>query len=275
MFTTTFAASSEALLVLAVMLGLPAFAVLLGWRLGFFPAATVGSGAICFVIFWAAQPSFAQTAEEIVRRAEERARAVSDHAQSLFEGVNGREALYQADAQQLLDGNALRLKKGFSYLDEDQFEGAKTLAGGLERAQDPGDGVVYVAVSFSMPPEDLRRIGREAHKAGATVVIRGLVRGSFKETLAAAKRVFDENSIGGVAIDPNVFRAFNIQQVPVFISAKGPVEPCGNGLNCVSVAPAHDRLSGNITLNEALRLLAERGDQAPSAAAAARQRLEG
>jgi conjugal transfer pilus assembly protein TrbC len=106
-------------------------------------------------------------------------------------------------------------------------------------------------------------------------VIRGLVRGSFKETLLAARQVFDEDSLGGVAIDPNVFRAFNIQAVPTFIAASAPVQPCGKGLDCVPVAPPHDALSCNISLGEALRLLEANGAAGAPAAQSASERLGG
>ena len=118
---------------------------------------------------------------------------------------------------------------------------------------------VYVAVSFAMPPADLRRLAREAQAAGAVLVVRGLVRGSFQETLKAARQVFDEGSLGGVAIDPNVFRAFDIRATPTFIAAAGPVQPCARGLDCIPPAPPHDQLRGNVSLRAALRLLAAEG----------------
>jgi conjugal transfer pilus assembly protein TrbC len=261
--------------LLAAMGLVSAAAVLIGGKFGIFPWATVGGAALCALVVACAQPTFAQTAEELAQGVQARAKAASAQAQELLDGIKGRDEAYREQAQTLVDENASRLKQGFSYLDDQQFDGASTMGAKMSgETQDARDGVVYVAVSFSMPPADLRRLGREAHRAGATVVIRGLVHGSFKETLLAAKQVFDEDSVGGVAIDPNVFRAFDIKQVPMFIAAKGPVEPCGKGLDCIPDAPPHDRISGNITLAEALKRLATDGTEAPNAAASARARLE-
>ena len=135
-------------------------------------------------------------------------------------------------------------------------------------------GGVYVAVSLSMPPEALRQLARDAHRAGARVVIRGLVDGSFKATMLKVKEVFDDRSAGGVAIDPQVFKAFEVSAVPTVIAARSPVEPCGT-LGCTPTAPAFDKVSGNISLEAALKALAEEGATGQAAARAALARLTG
>jgi conjugal transfer pilus assembly protein TrbC len=193
-------------------------------------------------------------------------------AQALFEATQGRDHRFADDARALVAASPSQLKRGFASLETSQFAGGEALAT-LGEAPDH-DGVVYVAVSFSMPPADLRRLARDAQKAGAVLVIRGLVRGSFKETLLAARQVFDEGSLGGVSIDPNVFRAFDVQAVPTVIAAAAPVQPCAKGLECIPLAPAHDRIGGNISLGEALRRLKTDGEAGAEAAAAASARLE-
>lgn len=93
-------------------------------------------------------------------------------------------------------------------------------------------------------------------------------------TVRASRAVFDENTAAGVAIDPQVFRAFEVTRAPTFIVAQRPVEPCDGGVTCTSRPTPHDRLSGNISLAEALRLLS-RGREAGDVARAALQRMEG
>ena len=222
---------------------------------------------------WAA-PGIAQTAGALVDAVQARVEAERPNAQALFDQVQGRERSHAAAARALVAqaGSPAVLRRGFSHLESTDVRGGDALADLGEGP--PQQGVVYVAVSFSMPPADLRRLARDAHEAGAVVVIRGLVRGSFQETLRAVRQVFDEASLGGVMIDPNVFRAFDIRAVPTFIAAASPVEPCGPGVDCVPVAPAHDRVSGNISLGEALRRLEGEGQVGVPAAAAASARLE-
>lgn len=231
------------------------------------------AGVLGLSAVWFGAPSIAQTAGDLVEQVQRRVEATRPDAQALFDRVKGREAAYAEAAKALVERGSSPevLKRGFGSLEDTDFRGGGALAT-LGEEVNP-DGVVYVAVSFSMPAGDLRRLAREAHEAGAVVVIQGLVRGSFQETLKAAKQVFDEDSLAGVMIDPNVFRAFAIRAVPTFIAAKTPVQPCGNGLDCVPVAPEHDRVAGNITLGEALRILAGSGDAATSAASAASAKL--
>lgn len=232
------------------------------------------AGGLGVGIIWAAAPSLAQSAGELVERVQKRTEGARPDAQALFESVKGREGAFREQAQAVVDagGAAAVLKRGFAGLEDTDFRGGGALATIGEEPANP-QGVVYVAVSFSMPPDDLRRLARDAQRAGAVVVIRGLVKGSFQQTLVRARQVFDEESVGGVAIDPNVFRAFNIQAVPTFIAAKAPVQPCGAGIDCVPVAPDHDRVSGNITLGAALEALREGRGAGAGAAAAASQKL--
>ena len=233
-------------------------------------AAGAALGLAGTALAWAA-PGLAQTAGQLVDAVQARVEDQRSNAQALFDQVQGREQSHQAAARALVEqaGSPEVLRRGFSQLESTDFRGGAALAdlgGGPPRA-----GVIYVAVSFSMPPADLRRLARDAHDAGAVLVIRGLVRGSFQETLKAARQVFDEASLAGVMIDPNVFRAFDVRAVPTFIAAAAPVEPCGPGVDCVPATPAHDRVSGNISLGEALRRLEGAGEVgAPAAAAAAR-----
>jgi conjugal transfer pilus assembly protein TrbC len=203
------------------------------------------AGALGVAIAWAAAPSLAQSAGELVERVQKRTEGARPDAQAFFESVKGREGAYREQAQAVVDGggSAAVLNRGFADLEDTDFRGGGALATLGDEPANP-QGVVYVAV-----------------------------KGSFQQTLVRAKQVFDEESVGGVAIDPNVFRAFNIQAVPTFIAAKSPVQPCGAGIDCVPAAPDHDRVSGNITLGAALQALRDAQGVGTGAASAASQKL--
>jgi conjugal transfer pilus assembly protein TrbC len=243
----------------------------LGHRLGAFPAATIGSAIAAYLILTWAPSAFAQTMEEFVRRAEARGKSAEESVRLWVEAQKGREDRYRSEAEELMAANAGRIKQGFSYLDDSMWKAA---AEEYQYTDPHKDGVVYVAVSLTMPPQALRQLAKEARAAGAVVVIRGLVGGSFQKTLVAAKGAFDQNSLSGVAIDPQVFRAFEVTRVPTFIVAKAPVEPC-NGLDCDSKPTPNDRLAGNISLAEAMRLVAAKGQVAPDVARKALERMGG
>ena len=174
-----------------------------------------------------------------------------------------------AQAAAVQTASHAQIERGAPMMDDPALRGAKL---GPDTGSDVGG--VYVAVSLSMPPEALRQLARDAHRAGARVVIRGLVDGSFKATMLKVRQVFDDRSAGGVAIDPQVFKAFAITAVPTVIAARSKVEPCGS-LGCVPAAPAFDKISGNISLDAALKALEDEGTSGQAAARAARARLTG
>ena len=185
--------------------------------------------------------------------------------------LQGRDGVYRQDAAAVQAASQGQLIQGLKQMDDPSLRAA---AAGGDVAPAGSKGGVYVAVSFSMPPQQLRILAADARKAGARVVIRGLVGGSFKATLLKAKEVFDDQSTGGLAIDPQVFKAFSVDAVPTVIAAQGPIQPCG-ALGCTPVPPAFDKIAGNISLEAALQAIAGEGDSGRNIARAALDRLKG
>lgn len=269
----TFDGSLTCWTLLAGFVGAGASLALAGVRVSSPPVTTLGALTAAAAIAWGSSPALAQDdATDLVRRAQARGRAAEAALRDWTAQVARRGDAYEAEARALAAGNATRLAQGFSHLESAELFGAAVEALAQEPAREGG--VVYVAVSFSMEPQALRALADEARRAGAVLVVRGFIGGSVPRTIAAAKAAFDENAASGMAIDPQVFRAFRVTSVPTFIAAAAPVAPCDSGVDCTSTAPAHDRLSGNITLAEALRRLADEGRDAPQPARAALARLE-
>ena len=231
----------------------------------------LGSLVFAVSLAWAG-PTLAQESEAdlqaLVNAAEEKGRAQEAGLADWTAQIQARGAAYQAQAQAIESQTGAQVAKGLGMMDDPTLRAAGKTFG----QPAPAEGAVYIAVSLSMPPETLRALAADARKVGAKLVIRGLVDGSFKLTFAKAREVFNENSAAGLAIDPQVFRAFHVQGAPTFIVAKAPVEPCGS-LNCVSAAPAHDMIAGNISLSAALHQLASAGDQAVDVSSSALDRL--
>lgn len=111
--------------------------------------------------------------------------------------------------------------------------------------------------SFSMPPASLRQMMQEARKHELTVVFRGFFNSSVFETRAKLEEVFGEDEIGeAFAIDPTLFRRFDIQAVPVLVVLGESLDVCDTPACEGDLPPRHDRLNGNIPLETALRLIA-------------------
>jgi conjugal transfer pilus assembly protein TrbC len=208
------------------------------------------------------------TIEDLVKSATQRADAMREQLGDISGSTDRKVQAYQQQAQSLAQGNRDRIRQGLSYLGQ----------GYTEESLDPivqnKNGVVYVAVSLSMPTASLRQLVRDAEKAGVQVVIQGPVKGSFKETITRLRSVFSEGEIAGIAIDPRVFEQYKIERVPAFIAAPEEVQGCEQGLDCDRGDVPHDILRGNVTLAYALKAISDQGDAAPLAAREALGRLE-
>ena len=113
---------------------------------------------------------------------------------------------------------------------------------------------ILVFVSFSMPKASLRALACEAVKYNAVVVMRGLKGDSFKTTQKAFLEIVggDKNldpknianqDMQGFEVNPELFKAYKIVSVPVFVLVKNTQEI--------------SRLSGNVSLDFAAKKLKE------------------
>ena len=103
---------------------------------------------------------------------------------------------------------------------------------------------ILVFISFSMPKLSLIELSDQSQKYGATLVLRGLYKESFKST---KEKIFEINPKGlRTNIHPDLFKRYKVQRVPTFILVRD-----GKEVN---------RLSGNVTLDFASKKL-EEGNQ--------------
>jgi conjugal transfer pilus assembly protein TrbC len=120
---------------------------------------------------------------------------------------------------------------------------------------------VYIFVSFSMPKESLQQWAAQAKKIHAPLVIQGLVDDSFTKTQQAVAALSNENQ-SGVVLDPRLFRQYHINQVPTVVVVHPTVlKPCLLNQSCWN-PEVNDVIAGDIGLEAALRIMADRGDNA-------------
>ena len=209
-----------------------------------------------------------QAVDDMVRRAQLRAQALKSTLTGIApSSIETRTQGYEAEARSLTARNRERIRRGAGFLSPDYHIDP------YADQQSQTGGVVYIAVSLSMPKASLRALAREAQKAKAVLVIRGLKAGSFKATQVALSHVFVEGEAAGLIIDPRVFQAYHIEQVPAFIVSKAEVPSCEAGFECVRPEADFDVVRGNISLHEALKLLADKGSAAPEVARDALSRM--
>jgi len=134
---------------------------------------------------------------------------------------------------------------------------------------------LLVMVSLSMPDDSLKALIHDVGAVGGQVILRGFHEGSLKATAARlATLVIRDSDKSGVGIDPRLFQTFDVKAVPTFIMPAGPIGEC-NTPGCIPAAPAHDRISGNITLRYALETLRSDGVKARTRSAQYLKRLGG
>lgn len=99
-------------------------------------------------------------------------------------------------------------------------------------------------VSASIPEQDMREILREADRLGVPAVMRGLVNNDFRSSAAYMLKLSQPDNIGGVQVDPNLFKQFDIKAVPALV---------------VHCATGYDKVLG-AKPEKALQMIAEHGD---------------
>ncbi len=137
-----------------------------------------------------------------------------------------------------------------------------------------GTAEVLIFTSLSVPAASWRQWARDAASMGAPLVLRGVGVGGLPAT---AKEI--GNRLGGaeagVAIDPRLFRLFDVTRVPAVVVVPGGVPACRSRGCMNDPAPPHDRVTGNIGLVAALQAIADEGAVGRDAARVHLRRLGG
>jgi type-F conjugative transfer system pilin assembly protein TrbC len=107
---------------------------------------------------------------------------------------------------------------------------------------------LLIFVSFSMPISTLKSLSRDAQKLGGTLVLRGLIQGSFKET---QKKLVDLKE--PLIIDPELFKTYGVTTVPAFVHLSEMGERVKSGV-------PFDKISGNISLDYAIEQFKKEGE---------------
>jgi len=127
---------------------------------------------------------------------------------------------------------------------------------------------VITLVSLSMPNIALEQLLAQSAQYQIPLVIRGVLPSGFKATILRINQLLTKGGKqpamdSGIAINPEWFKQFNIQQVPAFISIKKG--HCTQKSQCSR--QDYDVVYGNISMEDALNIL-KKGDAKENAVAA-------
>jgi conjugal transfer pilus assembly protein TrbC len=115
-----------------------------------------------------------------------------------------------------------------------------------------GDGPrLLVFISFSLPDATLARLVDQAARASATLVLRGLVNRSLRDTVERMRRLVGNRQVA-VQIDPQAFDRFSISRTPSFVlvRAAAPAQACGS--NTCMGSDQYLLAAGDVSLDYAL-----------------------
>ena len=141
-------------------------------------------------------------------------------------------------------------------------------------ARRPASAEVLIFTSLSVPAASWRQWAQDAARSGAPLVLRGVASGGLRQT---AKRILARlgSHKAAIAIDPRLFRLFDIARVPAVVVVPGGVAPCESRGCAGDPAPPHDRIAGNIGLVAALEAIASEGEAGRETARLYLERMTG
>ncbi len=159
---------------------------------------------------------------------------------------------YLKDAKDIKENSYKNLKKEFVGKEKaDETEKIeKTNAENIDKFDK------YIFVSASIPKKNLISLAIDAKKHNAYLVMRGLIENSYPKTAAYLQEII-EKSDNGFVIDPELFKLYQIKQVPAFV-VSNKIEHCPSLENCKT--PKYDKLVGNVSVSYALEQIAKKGE---------------
>jgi conjugal transfer pilus assembly protein TrbC len=134
--------------------------------------------------------------------------------------------------------------------------------------------ILMVFISLSMPQATLQRLVEQAARAKASLLIRGLTKGSLRNTVAQVQGLIGQRQVA-IQIDPQAFERYAVVRVPSFVIVREGARPlpCANG----SCASPQDfvRLAGDVSLDYALSHIQRQAPRFGKDAAPFLQRIKG
>ena len=136
----------------------------------------------------------------------------------------------------------------------------------------PNTAEVLVFMSLAVPEAGWAQWAAQAARAGAPLVLRGVLPAGLRATAAEVGRRLDGHE-AGVAVDPRLFELFGVERVPAVVAVPGGVPACASRGCSDDAPPPFDAVAGNIGLAAALEAIAAEGDAARETALRHLERL--
>lgn len=110
---------------------------------------------------------------------------------------------------------------------------------------------LLVFISLTMPKATLQRLVEQAARAQASLILRGLVNGSLRDTVVQVQQLIGQHQ-ASVQIDPQAFDRFSIARVPAFVLIRNGARPTSCSSGTCAPPQAFVRTAGDVSLDYAL-----------------------
>jgi conjugal transfer pilus assembly protein TrbC len=133
---------------------------------------------------------------------------------------------------------------------------------------------LLVFISLAMPEATITRLLDQAARARATLLLRGLVNGSLRDTVERMQRLIGDRQVA-VQIDPQAFDRFGITRTPSFVLVRdgAAAQPCAAGL-CIA-GDQFVLVAGDVSLDYALKFFERSAPAMARDASVVLQRMQG
>jgi conjugal transfer pilus assembly protein TrbC len=205
----------------------------------------------------------AQTVDGVdVQAIKKRSTDLAAEAQAFVDQVKDRGDQFREEAAQVREGGTENMRKVATIdlpkgpagpVDFDEIVKGASQNASAKGGEAPQ---FIVFASLSMHDATLKQLVRDTSSAGGVVVFRGFPNNSAKEFVTRLGKVVDKRQFASIGIDPRLFRAFDVQAVPTYITVSSDFDLCA-GFSCQTKVPPYDRMIGNVTVEYALSTFAE------------------
>ena len=120
--------------------------------------------------------------------------------------------------------------------------------------------LLKVFISSSMDLKLLKTYVKEVRRYGGVLVFNGLPDNSWVKLNKTVTEIVDDEEGVGIQIDPEEFDRFKIKTVPAFVLIKEADLITGTSEEPAEDKVIYDKVTGNIGIETALRLFAEKGE---------------
>ena len=132
-------------------------------------------------------------------------------------------------------------------------KGFETQTGQPALKPNAGPGLL-IFISFEMPEPTLARLVDQAARARASLVLRGLVNNSLRDTVERVQRLIGSRQVS-VQIDPQAFDRFAVTRTPSFVLLRDGAQPQPCGAAACFASEQFALAAGDVSLDYALEFI--------------------